>query len=305
MDEENGLETIEDAETFLGGLRSELDEGSHLHPTFAAMSAAADAVRASYLSYGVTPTKAAEAFRLLRIVDDNDIEWTVGPSSGGWYRRRVGTNAWQPGPPPLMAEPKPGSVAPWLTSELADLLPSARTAASNEASAAGGSRAGIRVVDSADIPKVDESETRDWLLSEWDELEVHLEVLQQQARAQSPEPEPEPPVENFVSASPQPAADDLGLPVDAPEEKDALDMLSLFVPPEPRQDAMDLDDLLDRGPADRGGDVTAAAVQGDAPAAVTDPGNDPGAGPAHQERADLLAPDPESSTGDDPYGVGR
>lgn len=253
MAENNDLESlgsVEEAETFLGGLRSELDEGSHLHPTFAAMSAAADSVRASYLSYAITPTKAAEAFHLLRLVDDNDIEWTVGPSSGSWYRRRFGSTGWQPGPAPLMAEPKSGSTAPWLTSELADLLPSARSAAVERTAEQSG-KPGIRVVDASDLPMVDEGESRDWLLSEWDELEVHLDVMKQQAQALLPEPEPERPIE-FARVEPADTAEDLGLPAEPQdEEEEPLDMLSLFVPPEPRRDAVDLDDLLGRGPSPR------------------------------------------------------
>jgi hypothetical protein len=253
MAEDNDLESlgsIEEAETFLGGLRSELDEGSHLHPTFAAMSAAADSVRASYLSYAITPTKAAEAFRLLRLVDDNDIEWTVGPSSGSWYRRRLGSTGWQPGPAPLMAEPKIGSTAPWLTSELADLLPSARSVAAAERTAEQSGKPGIRVVDASDIPMVDEGESRDWLLSEWDELEVHLDVMRQQAQALLPEPEPEPPIEFARTQSADPA-EDLGLPANPQDDEEPLDMLDLFVPPEPRRGAVDLDDILGRGPSPR------------------------------------------------------
>jgi hypothetical protein len=254
-DDLGSFEAIEEAETFLGGLRSELDEGSHLHPTFAAMSAAADAVRASYLSYAITPTKAAEAFRLLRIVDDNDIEWTVGPSSGSWFRRRVGSAGWQPGPPPLMAEPKPGSTVPWLSSELADLLPSARSANATEERMSQGTKAGIRVVDAAELPKVDEGESRDWLLAEWDELEVHLDVMRQQAQPFAASAVPE--ATSTADASPvESQPEEIGLPAATDMAGDPEDMLSLFVPPEPRRDAVELDDILERGPVERTGAAT-------------------------------------------------
>jgi hypothetical protein len=216
------------------------------------MAAAADSVRASYLSYAITPNKAAEAFRLLRVTDESDIEWTVGPSSGSWYRRRVGSTTWQPGPPPLMAEPKSGGTTPWMSSELSDLLPSAKSTSNTTQSGYPRSQAGIWIVDASEVPKLDEGEARDWLLSEWDELEVQLDVLRQQTLAATAERERE---ELAVTVElHEPVGEELGLPDVKDVTPEPLDEMDLFVRPEPRQDAVALEDLLGRGPSPRAED---------------------------------------------------
>jgi hypothetical protein len=306
QEDQEAFDSVEDAETFLGGLRSELDEGSHLHPTFAALSAAADSVRASYLSYAITPTKAAETFRLLRLVDDNDIEWTVGPSSGTWYRRRVGSPAWQSGPPPLMAEPKADSPAPWLSAELADLLPSARTAQLAEKQTQS-SRAGIRVLDASEIPTVDEGEARDWLLAEWGDLEVHLQVMQQAVTQQSAQQQ-DIDRQTAMAAAQAPLMDtqDLGLPDPEPAvDEEPVDMLSLFVPPERRQDAVTLDDLLETPPS-----VRATLSVEDEPAdpessdQLSDSSQEPESSAPGEFQTFDLAPEKSSDDGSiDPYGL--
>ena len=272
--DEGTYQSAGEAETFLGGLRSELDEGSQIHPAFASMAAAADSVRASFLSYAITPNKAAEAFRLLRVTDESDIEWTVGPSSGSWYRRRVGSSTWQPGPPPLMAEPKSGGSTPWMSSELSDLLPSMRSTSNTTQSDNHRSQAGIRIVDASELPKLDEGEARDWLLSEWDELEVQLDVLRQQTLAATAERERE---ELAVTIElHEPVGEELGLPDVKDVNPEPLDEMDLFVRPEPRQDSVALEDLLDRGPSPRTeegtiGAQTAPASDGEAVQGAVEP----------------------------------
>ena len=254
-------ETTEKAETFLGGLRSELDEGSHLHPSFSSLSAAADAIRAGYLSFSITPQRAAEAFQLLRILDDNDIEWTVGPSSGSWYRRRQGSGSWQTGPAPIMAEPKPGHNQPWLSGELSEILPSARN--SNKAGTESniGSQAGIRIVEASIFSTELERESTDWLLSEWDALEVELENLQAGARPSvSIEDSAAWPVKQMfekLSNSDSVANDiseNLGLPTPDTTKVSETDMFDLFVKPDApveRKDSVQASDILGEGPAVR------------------------------------------------------
>jgi hypothetical protein len=257
-------DNIERAETFLGGLRSELDEGSHLHPSFASLGAAADAVRANYLSFSISPQKAAEAFQLLRIIDDNDIEWTIGPSSGTWYRRRVGSSSWQAGPPPLMAEPRSGQGQPWLAAELGELLPAARsTVATGEESRKGLQQAGIRVVDAASIAPEADQEATDFLLAEWDNLEAQFNHLQSSARASvSIEDTAAWPVkqmfEKVVNTQPvQPVAEDtssLGLPEVSASSGAAPDIFDLFVRPDApiqREGSVPAEDLLERAPEPR------------------------------------------------------
>jgi hypothetical protein len=286
--DEGNYQSAGEAETFLGGLRSELDEGSQIHPAFASMAAAADSVRASYLSYAITPNKAAEAFRLLRVTDESDIEWTVGPSSGSWYRRRVGSSTWQPGPPPLMAEPKSGGSTPWMSSELSDLLPSARSASNTTQSDNLRSQAGIRVVDVSELPKLDEGETRDWLLSEWDELEVQLDVLRQQTLAATAERERE---ELAVAVElREPVGEDLGLPEVEDVTPEPLDDLDLFVRPEPRQDAVALEDLLERGPSPRTEAVTPGAQDGPASEGDAAHGSEAAVDHATEVGSDYISP---------------
>jgi len=255
---DDGDDDIEKAETFLGGLRSELDEGSHLHPSFASLAAAADAIRASYLAFGITPQRAAEAFKMLRIVDDNDIEWTVGPSSGTWYRRREGSPTWQAGPAPLMAEPRHGQAEPWLSSELGELLPSARTSSKPTPEARAGNQAGIRVVDVTTASPELERESSDWLLSEWDALETELEHLQASARPSvSIEDSAAWPVKQMFEKAVKPELqqdrpETLGLPEPADVNEPVPDLFDLFVKPD--------------APADRQGAVTEADLTGQAPA---------------------------------------
>jgi len=260
-DEED--EAIEKAETFLGGLRSELDEGSHLHPSFASLAAAADAVRAGYLSFGITPQRAAEAFQLLRILDDNDIEWTVGPSSGSWFRRRQGSSSWQAGPAPLMAEPKTGQSQPWLSAELNEILPSARNSNKTGIETKVGNQPGIRVVDVVpQFPEL-ERESADWLLSEWDALEAEMENLQAGARPSvSIADSAAWPVKQMfekMSIADSVQADqteNLGLPNLESKKEPESDMFDLFVKPEApadRKGAVLASDLLDAGPAVREG----------------------------------------------------
>jgi len=254
-------EAIEKAETFLGGLRSELDEGSHLHPSFASLAAAADAIRAGYLSFGITPQRAAEAFQMLRILDDNDIEWTVGPSSGSWFRRRQGSSNWQAGPAPLMAEPKSGHSQPWLSAELSEILPSARNSNKTGSETKVGSQAGIRVVDVSPLSPELERESADWLLSEWDTLEAEMENLQAGARPSvSIADSAAWPVKQMfekVSKSDSVRAErseDLGLPNQETTKEPDSDMFDLFVKPEApaeRDGSVLLTDLLDKGPAER------------------------------------------------------
>lgn len=102
-------------ESILGTLRSEFDDDdSTLHPEFETLSTLVSSVRSAYLAFRLTPEQAATICADLRLNGSDGNEWTVGATSGAWFRRRVGERAWTKTSMPLDVEPVYDSAPSWL-----------------------------------------------------------------------------------------------------------------------------------------------------------------------------------------------
>lgn len=110
----------------LGALRSELDDSdTGLHKTFETLASLAGTVRTAYLSYRITPEKAGELLQGLRILGGDGFEWTVGATSGAWFKRRHGETIWSKTAMPLGIEPARGTEPAWVEQGIAGQLVSA------------------------------------------------------------------------------------------------------------------------------------------------------------------------------------
>ncbi len=86
-------------ETYHGVLRSELDEPAKLPPAFEQLIEEVGKARHAFERGDLTKVQLAEVLRNLRVVGPDGTEWTMGSSSGRWYRRPVG-GTWVPSLPP-------------------------------------------------------------------------------------------------------------------------------------------------------------------------------------------------------------
>lgn len=111
----------ETPDSLLGTLRSELDEddGGGLHPSFEVLAGLVVTVRTAYTSFRITPEQAARICSTLRLEGRDGNEWTVGATSGAWYRRRTGESVWQKSPLPINVIPVDGIVPTWLSNGIA------------------------------------------------------------------------------------------------------------------------------------------------------------------------------------------
>lgn len=87
--------TVEPGNGIAGTLRSELDEGDDvLHNNFNTLAALVGEIRGAFLAYRINPEQAGKMCKDLQIVGSDGCEWTVGATSGGWFKRRVGACNW-------------------------------------------------------------------------------------------------------------------------------------------------------------------------------------------------------------------
>lgn len=86
-------------ETYHGALRSELDEPSRLPSAFEQLIEQAGQARHSFERGALTKIQLASVLQGLRVVAPDGTEWTMGATSGRWYRRPVG-GTWVPALPP-------------------------------------------------------------------------------------------------------------------------------------------------------------------------------------------------------------
>lgn len=122
-DTERGDPAPTTASMFLGSLRSELDLDDEVAPNFAKLR---DAMRAGLSLYRVgrlTKRELAERLSALVAEDGRGAEWTVGATTGSWYRR-VGAR-WMSSAAPA---PSIGDALPGDWNESADFLLSGLTA---------------------------------------------------------------------------------------------------------------------------------------------------------------------------------
>lgn len=93
--------SAEDGTTQTGFLRSELDADSgRLPPIFVDLLSRYLALRQQVRQGRTDRWQAARLFSGLRAIDTEGYEWTLGASSGSWYRRAVGGD-WLAAPPPM------------------------------------------------------------------------------------------------------------------------------------------------------------------------------------------------------------
>lgn len=160
---------------FLGSLRSEFDEEVPLHPAFSTLLAASGAVRGAYLNGRLGGEDAAAAFAELRLVGSDGAEWTIGATSGRWYRRVTG-GSWVPADVPAELAASDAASPRWLTESVSVLL-EGRTRPETPAAAPD------RVVERPVLPLPelpDPDEEVDWLLSQWkddDEQAAHRRTV--------------------------------------------------------------------------------------------------------------------------------
>jgi hypothetical protein len=119
----------------LGTLRSELDDSdSGIDPGFETLSSLAGSVRTAFLAFRIGPTQAARLFATLRLQASDGHEWTVGPTSGAWYKRQRGETTWRKAPMPIGITP--ANNPEWLQTGIAAQLQSAENEAQIENDAA-------------------------------------------------------------------------------------------------------------------------------------------------------------------------
>lgn len=192
--------TDQQTATFLGTLPSELDDdssGMRMHPAFEQLAGSTYAVRAAFLGSRVSAEVAAELFASLRLTDQDGAEWTMGPTSGKWYRRVGGSPGWQHGPLPFGRQPHPQLDLPsWAADGIYGQLAEAQQAHRDSADSAqttgvdvlsaGGfnpfqstSVPAVRVETGPQRPTAPAAGAADWLLDEWEAFEQDRERLRQ------------------------------------------------------------------------------------------------------------------------------
>lgn len=157
---------------FLGGLKSELDEGFELDVIFNTLIAVADNIRNRYIKFEISGEQAATLFKKLRVRDTNNNQWTIGPSSGSWYIKVNNNTIWSQSTPPIGIEVEnPDSYS-------FDQLVSHEEIKENKSS----NNAGVRIDDYTMDTEIDRTADKNWLLEEWDLLEKELVTLEEKAR---------------------------------------------------------------------------------------------------------------------------
>jgi hypothetical protein len=178
----------------LGALRSELDDSdTGMHKTFETLASLAGTVRTAYLSYRITPEKAAELLQDLRVISGDGFEWTVGATSGTWFRRRTGEQTWSKSVMPIGVAPAPGTEPAWVEQGIAAQLVAAEKQMRDRVEAARQDEnaeqrdvfsegsinpfqrkddGGITVAETGVAPRVSTAAGDvDWLFEEWDNFD--------------------------------------------------------------------------------------------------------------------------------------
>lgn len=207
------MDTDETPDSLLGTLRSELDEDDDggLHPSFEILAGLVVTVRTAYTSFRITPEQAARLCATLRLEGRDGNEWTVGATSGSWYKRRTGENIWQKSPLPINVVPVDGHVPAWITDGIAGEILNAEKATQHAAEdedaggdghdAASGDGNDLFVkgainpfqrknVDETMLPVVVAGTPKtvassntdvDWIFEEWEELDREIETVRSQS----------------------------------------------------------------------------------------------------------------------------
>lgn len=195
-------------DNLLGTLRSELDDDDNggLHPSFEILAGLVVTVRTAYTSFRINPRQAAEICADLRLRGRDGNEWTVGATSGAWYRRRTGEKVWQKSPLPINVVPVEGGAPAWLSEGIAARILAAEKAiteaaqvddgddvdADSDVDTTGNDLFGKGVINPFQRKNVDEHSLPtavvattpgtpvsavgdvDWILEEWEELDREI-----------------------------------------------------------------------------------------------------------------------------------
>ena len=222
---------------FLGGLKSELDEGFELDVIFNTLIAVADNIRNRYIKYEISGEQAATLFKKLRVRDINNNDWTIGPSSGSWYIKTNNNTIWAQSNPPIGIEVENPDTYSF------DQLVSHEEIKENKAS----NNAGVRIDDYTIDTEIDRTADKNWLLEEWDLLEKELVTLEEKARVTNDTKESLNGANNDIMLSPSidgSAIDENNDTTGLPEEPTIIldenfNIDDFFVKPEGREDSID------------------------------------------------------------------
>jgi len=150
---------------FLGGLKSEFDEGYSLSVEFNSLIAAADNIRDKYVKFEIDAEIAAELFAKLKIKDTNGNDWTIGASSGSWYKRFPNEKQWISSNPPVGVD-----CDETFTIDFESIVHTQNTNNAPRSS-------GLKIEEF--ISEVeDNSSNKDWLLQEWNKFEEEVRNLE-------------------------------------------------------------------------------------------------------------------------------
>jgi len=89
--------------TFLGTLRSEFDEPTHLEEPFRKILSGYNDLLEKYLEGEIDGHAFGDGMKDLIWVDGTGASWSIGASSGRWYRRGAGETRWVATPPDAVA----------------------------------------------------------------------------------------------------------------------------------------------------------------------------------------------------------
>lgn len=124
---------IEREPVFFGTLRSEFDTEEELDAGWEALANAAETIRLAYIREELEAKDVASALGQLKLKDRSGAEWTIGASSGEWYRRTSSNNQWLRTPAPSLATPDLNDAPDWVSEGAIALIPSlARPEAEDE-----------------------------------------------------------------------------------------------------------------------------------------------------------------------------
>ena len=165
--EQNNIEN-----PFLGGLKSELDEGFTLDAIFNKLIAVADNIRNRYVKFEISGEQAATLFKKLRVTDSSNTEWTVGPSSGSWYIKNANSATWFQSAPPVGVEIVNSESYNFdqlvIHEEFVD-----KKSVNN---------VGVKIEDYTIDTDIDHTADKNWLYEEWDLLEIEMASMQDKAK---------------------------------------------------------------------------------------------------------------------------
>lgn len=165
-------------EGLLGTLRSELDQDDDgLHPDFGVLADLVLSVRSAYTAWKLTPEQAAGLLGEMVLLGDDGYQWTLGVTSGLWFRRPPG-GVWQRALGPQGVSPVLTDRPEWLVSGVAAkvaALQGANRAVADvrEDAAQGALPADVGLLPVSDLPpmplpELQMSDDVDWIFDEWE-----------------------------------------------------------------------------------------------------------------------------------------